>query len=433
MRSRTSVISTPFLTEVDSRAEVRGSVDPLGAMAVWTRLGRRVVGNLSTVTSSVRDFKTLVLGFGLLRELRRAAGPDAEVDDLAAFLRWEQLAAYTRYQGGEQGFRGLRRVRARVNDSQIVPISAEGDCQILGNQKVYGLWGLFTVPARASGLLEKEVNELTAAGEEFVERTWKPTLSPIWSKLLTWVSRDDRRFNLERQAAEIKRLRAVWKQHTAAERPFWTRHLVDGGPTDRTDGRQTKLAALLKDSLADDDFALTQMSVKALARRAGRLDGRLAEDLLDIAACESVLAPAAAVFGYLQTLDRQPVGKPIDELRRQWPAKLASVDRARFERLASELTQASGSARIASVWVEAAGDFAEGRWHDAVPKILLINKLVMEGRGGAAWVADEAGVLRVRFRDDEAHLPTASELKTLWRFPYFISSLRSVVGELEAA
>jgi hypothetical protein len=68
-------------------------VDPLGAMAIWTRLGRRVVGNLSTVTSSVRDFKTLVLGFGLLRELRRAAGPDAEVDDLAAFLRWEQLAA----------------------------------------------------------------------------------------------------------------------------------------------------------------------------------------------------------------------------------------------------------------------------------------------------------------------------------------------------
>src|SRR5690606_27460209 len=125
----------------DSRAEVRGSVDALGAMAIWSRLGRRVIGNLSTVTSSVRDFKTLVLGFGLLRELRRAAGPESEFNELAAFLRWEQLAAYTRYGAGDQGFRGLRRVKARLGEGRVVPISVEGDCQILGNQKVYGLWG----------------------------------------------------------------------------------------------------------------------------------------------------------------------------------------------------------------------------------------------------------------------------------------------------
>lgn len=425
------MLSRPFLTELDSRAEVRGSVDPLGAMAVWSRLGRRVVGNLSTVTSSVRDFKTLVLGFGLLRELRRASGPDDEINDLAAFLRWEQLAAYTRYENGDQGFRGLRRVKARLSESRIVPISVEGDCQILGNQKVYGLWGLFTVPSRASGLLEREVNELTQAGEEFVERTWKPTLSPIWGKLVTWVSRDDRKFNLERHAADIKRLRAVWRQHTAAERPFWVRHLVDGGPADRTQGRQSRLAALLKDTLADEGFVFTQASVKALARRALKHDERLAEDLLDIAACESVLAPSAAIFSYLQTLDRQPLGKPIDALRRQWPATLASVDRARFERLAPDLTHASGSGRIAGLWTEVAGDLAEGRWQEAVPRLLLINTLVMEGRGGAAWVSDEGGTLRVRFRDEEAYLPAAAELKKLWRFPYFLGSLRSVVAELE--
>jgi hypothetical protein len=402
-------------------------------MAIWTRLGRRVVGNLSTVTSSVRDFKTLVLGFGLLRELRRAAGPDDEINDLAAFLRWEQLAAYTRYQGGDQGFRGLRRVKARLSESGIVPLSVDADCQILGNQKVYGLWGLFTVPARASGLLEKEVNELTPAGEEFVERIWKPALSPIWGKLVSWVGRDDRKFNLERQAAEIKRLRAVWRQHTAAERPFWVHHLVDGGPSDRTQGRQSTLAALLKDTLVDEGFAFTQSSVKALAKRAAKHDECLAEDLLDIAACESVLAPSAAIFGYLQTLDRQPVGKPIDALRRQWPATLGTVDRPRFERLAPDLTHASGSGRIAGLWVEVAGDLAEGRWQDAVPRLLAINKMVMDSRGGAAWVADDGGVLRVRFRDEEAYLPAAAELRNLWRFPYFLGSLRSVVAELEAA
>lgn len=251
------MLSRPFLTDLDSRAEVRGSVDPLGAMAIWSRLGRRVVGNLSTVTNSVRDFKTLVLGFGLLRELHRAAEPDDEINDLAAFLRWEQLAAYTRYGAGDQGFRGLRRVKARLGQSRIVPISAEGDCQILGNQKVYGLWGLFTVPSRASGLLEKDVNDLTQAGAEFVERMWKPTLSPIWNKLVTWVSRDDRKFNLERHAGDIKRLRAVWRGHSAAERPFWERHLIDGGPTDRTEGKQSRLPEQLGLIEEEGDRGLT--------------------------------------------------------------------------------------------------------------------------------------------------------------------------------
>src|SRR4051812_48455186 len=162
------MLDRPFLTDLDTRAGVRGSVDPLGAMAIWSRLGRRVVGNLSTVTTSVKDFKTLILGFALIRDLRRAAGADQDVDALAVFLRWEQLAAYTRGRciPGDNGFRGLRRVRRRLSEGDVVPICAERDCQILGNQKIYGLWGLFTVPARASGLLDKEVNELTSAADE---------------------------------------------------------------------------------------------------------------------------------------------------------------------------------------------------------------------------------------------------------------------------
>ena len=104
------MLAQPFLTDLDTRAEVRGSVDPLGAMAIWTRLGRRVVGNLSTVTSSVRDFKTLVLGFAFLADLRRRAGPEEDVDELATFLRWEQLAAYTRASSGDWAFRGVRAV-----------------------------------------------------------------------------------------------------------------------------------------------------------------------------------------------------------------------------------------------------------------------------------------------------------------------------------
>ena len=57
------MVSMPFLTQLDSRAKVRGSRDPLGVQAIWTRMGRHVVGNLTTVSTSVRDFTTTMLGY----------------------------------------------------------------------------------------------------------------------------------------------------------------------------------------------------------------------------------------------------------------------------------------------------------------------------------------------------------------------------------
>ena len=85
---------TPFLTDLDSRAAVKGSRDPLGAQAVWTRFGRHVVGNLTTVTTSVRDFTTLLLGYLWAERISAEVGPGSE---LATFLKkWEQLASYSR-------------------------------------------------------------------------------------------------------------------------------------------------------------------------------------------------------------------------------------------------------------------------------------------------------------------------------------------------
>jgi hypothetical protein len=36
----------------------------------------------------------------------------------------------------------------------------------------------------------------------------------------------------------------------------------------------------------------------------------------------------------------------------------------------------------------------------------------------------------VRFRDEAADLPKHSELKALWRFPYFLESLRAIGASL---
>jgi hypothetical protein len=59
-----------FLTDIDSRAAVKGSRDPLALVPVWSFFGRKVVGNLSTVTDSVRGFTTLLIGYYLAQEIQ---------------------------------------------------------------------------------------------------------------------------------------------------------------------------------------------------------------------------------------------------------------------------------------------------------------------------------------------------------------------------
>ncbi|MCA9647328.1 MAG: hypothetical protein KC492_41850, partial [Myxococcales bacterium] len=58
-----------FLTEIDPRAAVTGSRDPLGLQPIWSALGRELVGNLTTVTTSVRGFTTLMLGLYFVDEV----------------------------------------------------------------------------------------------------------------------------------------------------------------------------------------------------------------------------------------------------------------------------------------------------------------------------------------------------------------------------
>src|SRR5438132_14310589 len=88
-----STLTTPFLTDIDPQAAVKGSRDPLGLQTIWARLGRHVVGNLTTVSTSVRDFTTLVLGYYFAERVSNESAGDG---DLRVFLRWEQLAAYAR-------------------------------------------------------------------------------------------------------------------------------------------------------------------------------------------------------------------------------------------------------------------------------------------------------------------------------------------------
>jgi hypothetical protein len=99
------VLTTPFLTDLDSRAAVKGSRDPLGLQQIWARFGRHVVGNLNTVSNSVRDFTVLLLGYYFAEQLAHELGPATE------------LAAGCILAGQSQSRQRLPRHRTRPTES----------------------------------------------------------------------------------------------------------------------------------------------------------------------------------------------------------------------------------------------------------------------------------------------------------------------------
>jgi hypothetical protein len=59
----------------------------------------------------------------------------------------------------------------------------------------------------------------------------------------------------------------------------------------------------------------------------------------------------------------------------------------------------------------------------ALRAMLDINKRIMSGRGGAAWVEEAGdGSLRVRVRAETSYLPSLEELQGRWDYDYFLRS-----------
>ena len=430
------MLTAPFLTKLDPRGAVKGSRDPLGVQPIWTRFGRHVVGNLTTVTTSVRDFTTLLLGYHFA-ELVAADAPGSE---LATFLKWEQLAAYARANVNKDFvFRGIERVQKALSDGSRVSISEDQASQILANQKIYGLWGLYTVAARSSGLLEGDPTRLTNAGRELVEGFYLPLLDEQGGARITKrvteilrqrstridVAGTDRRM-LEAVARVLKR------RLLAKERDVFRAHLLFGGPDDRTGGLQQLLASLLVDTTKDRGFAWSSNALAALERRSlasGDDDHSLAFRLGRIRACEAVIAPSTALFIHLLGMDGKAITDAADRLRNEWGARVAMLPISEIRELEREL---GGSDPVAGKrWVAIANAAAAGEYGNLVELLVEQNRVVMGARGSAAWVEVRDGRFHVRFHEERGNLPRGNDLADMWRHSYFLDALRAVAGQIE--
>jgi len=428
-----------FLTDLDSRAGVKGSRDPLGLVPLWGLFGRHVVGNLTTVTTSVRGFTTVLLGYHFVKAVQDIGGDGQS--PLRTFIKLEQLVAYARCAiSKDEDFRGLRKVKRLLAEGKTAYLSAEADDQVLSDQKVYGLWGLYSSPSRASGLVERDEAVLTPVAHEFVERTYIAALEKDGLKdareIVDLLRQARPAFDVTGRHAKVARAvaRLMTPNYSGVEREFYREHLVLGGPGNAARDLQTQLAGLMGKLPAGSFGHVHLLALRKEAHRRGAGHAALAHRLSRICHLESLLAPAAAVFDFVLVRHRQTVASVAKEIRAAWGSRLSLLDVEAIRELRDEIAQAFGDSAAGVRFIGVAEAFLGGDYAQVVKLLLEQNAFIMQARGGsAAWVRMAAGRLDVRFRDETAELPKRSEVAHLWRHNYFLESLNGIVHALREA
>ncbi len=434
-----------FLTELDPRAQVKGSRDPLGYQPLWTHFGRSVVGNLTTVTRSLRNFTVLLLGLHFADRLIDSKKVDEE-QRADLFLKFEQLAAYSRYAKlsapERQGILGIQRVFSRLAGQERLRISAKRDAQILSNQKTYGIWGLYSVAAETSGYSEE--HRLSMTGQEAVER-YLPKLEQAagkdGSKILALLEKDRVFDPNDRDEALAGAIATTLRSKLQPwERGFYGDTLVlrTRGGSDDTHGNQRALWQLLQEAAAvDPQWRSTSFGARQARelRESAESHGHesLAKALADIGDLEPVLAASRGLFQYLLQREGASRAALASELRKAWGPSLAHFQgdaMIRIEPRMAVATDPDAAARIVAL----ATALADGDYALSIDLTLSQNAAVMTTRGGLPWASLDDGKLKVRYRENLGGLPAREELPTLWGNSYFVDSLKaigwSVFGEV---
>jgi hypothetical protein len=288
------------------------------------------------------------------------------------------------------------------------------------------------MPARASDLLLPREQRLTPVVRAFLERIYLPYFGNARRKggpIVDLLRKET--FDLEPYGRHQELIAALGKTHgrlIADERIFYRDHLAWGGPSDRTNGRQHRLAEILAQHRSDDFGFRDFREIKRAAIK--KKDDELVDFLDRIEALEHLISPARIVFGYLLTQNGQTVESVVGKIAKEW-RRPPHIDVDRLLSLQPEIAAAARSTTVAARWVQVADSFLRADYASLVNLLLEANAEVMQSRNGsAAWVSIESGRLRVRQPDEAEQLIPVSEAEDSWRSTYFINSLWNVARQL---
>ncbi len=415
----------PFLSLMDPRLKPKGSRDPLGFEQVWTQFGNQVVGNLTTITSSLENFAVALLGFHWANEMHQGVDNSTRHDLVStSFLKYEQLTAYLRFQSETSNeIMGVTRVRSRMEDDAIdsFTLGLKDHEVILSDQRGYGLWGFYSSALRDSGLIYGNERELTPSGHEVIQLIEnRLDKSPFIQRILEGtVSR-----------SEINALRPDFMAAVKAREvtDLLVSHLM-GGDRNTTSiqnelWRQTQTLVSQKGLGILDGISIGAFIHEILSLNSR--DPELKKYLDRIVVIEQVLVAMNHLFHYC----RGKNGTSLDDIEE----KLAE-QHYDFNYLPDVLPPETFANK--GLIEKSTHSLKAGHYREAIQTIAELNKKVMFDRQGPPWLEIENGShLKVRVSNEKPKLLSNEELLNRWDYDYFLGSFlriaRKYLGMIHA-
>jgi hypothetical protein len=396
-----------ILSLLDDRARPKGSRDPLGAEACWSHLGRRLVGNLTTVTSNLDNFMVALLCCRFAHE-----DQDDTNEARVRYLRAEQVAAYLKLAaGGTPSFLGVTRAKKNFSGNGTIVLGNSPKAQLLASQAGYGLWGLYSSALESVGLITGEHRKLTATGNELAEAFIAQLGAEGWNAFCRLASAE----TLDRKRTEKLAPQFVATLADTALRTMAVSALLS---SQRDCALQAQLFPLAQTYLAQGG------DVNGKTFCAWLLAGNGASEELQVVmrriqSLDPLLKLADVVWLWLQGQDGLSVGE-LTALLEHGLKELAFDDSWQAE------ARLPHRAFLLDLQVAASqGDAA------AVLRILLDqNRKLMRARGGAPWIEiDGQQTLAVRIGNDQPRLGNLRDTGTSWYFTYFLHSFLSIANQ----
>ena len=402
-----------LLSLQDDRIKPKGSRDPLGFELVWSHFGRKVVGNLTTITSSLENFSVAMLGFYLTHRLLPNSTEQKHI--MECFLRYEQVTAYLRYAAEHRGIMGITRVTKRMRGDDALTLGLGKQSQILSDQASYGLWGLYSSAMRSTGLVGGDRRVPTKEGVELGELIANELGEENVQRLMSWMEKDQ---SVDRATLNDDMAQAYV---TAINNPKVRSQLLEQlGTAGKTTGIQANLwrysQDVLKASIDREAGMELPEFVAALVETCSN-DEVLRALLTNIQNVERLLVTANMLFRFLRTQD----GKSIDKVTEALQESIENLVQPRLEQPVADMSvpyrESLEQFRTALI---------ESDIRSALHVLIKQNEEVMQNRGGASWVELEGTIIRVRVPSESGDLKGQQYLQEHWDYDYFLGSFKNI-------
>lgn len=428
---------TVFFTALAPEAKVKSSRDPLGLLPVWSAAGRRLIGNVTTVSGDLRGWTTLLICVGIIGQLEREGL--VRTDELESlrppFFRAEQLCGYacevSESPTVPRGRQGMRR-RLRENDEGTKPLwlGTGPDQAVLVSQASAGVWGQILASARASELVEKERLALAPEALALWGSLWWPRLKPHWPiirKIVLGKRGFAPRGGADDQALVQTLATLLGPALLPGEAALVREHILYGAKG--AEGPQARFVELWREQgLPGDagDIGLNLMrGLSGAMRAAGSAD--VADCLDDMVGAEQLLGPAERLFTWLRTQGKRPLEEVQGAVAQAWPSGLPGAAAATDARVRVHAQAAYPRHGVAERLVALREAMVQGEAAAMVTEALALNQAVMAARQGAPWVTVEGGKLRVVFEDDSGSLPSPAEALLRREHSYYLDPMRRLI------